>query len=300
MGVFSSFCGRRKVKRIISLKEEFVLREAFGREIVRKQFISDVMGIPMEQIKSVALASNFLRKAWKKAKQGVLDFVMTLNDNVKVNVELQVRKQKHWIKRNLFYLAHTYLDELFVGENYWKLKKCVTISILDFNLLEERKENHSSFTLRDKSGRELTDLFEVHVIELRKEPMGQAVDGWVRLFNAETEEELNQFQGANEGIRKAAEAVKIASMAKDVKWYFLQIQKAKRDRWAEDEYVRDEGKAEGKAESILELLERFGKVPDNLSREIYAIRDKDELSRLLKLAACVNDLNEFCEGMHKG
>lgn len=287
------------MKRIIPLKEEFVLREAFGREIVRKQFVSDVTGVPMEEIKSVTMSSNFLRKAKRKAKQGILDFVMTLNNDVKINVELQVRRQKYWIKRNLFYLSHLYLDELFVGENYGKLKRCVAISILDFNLLEDREENHSVFMLRDADGRNLTDLFEVHVIELRKKPAGQAVDDWIGLFNAETEEDLKEFQGKREGIREAAEAMKIASMARDVKWYFWQLQKARRDRWAEDEYVRDEGRAEGKAEDIMELLERFGEVPEDIRVQIYGTKDLEELRRLHKLAASAESLNEFCEELNR-
>lgn len=247
---FSSSRGRRKVKKIIPLKEEFVLREAFSREIVRKRFISDVTGIPMSEIKSVTLASNFLRRRRKKDKQGILDFVMTLNDDAKIDVELQLRKQKFWVRRVLFYLAHLYLDELFVGDNYWRLKKCITISILDFNLLDDREENHSKFTLRDSAGRELTDLFEVHVIELRKGPTGGSVDDWVRLFNATTEEELEEFEDKGEGFKEAAEAMKMVSMVKDVRWYFLQLQKAKRDRWAEDEYVRDEGRSEGRSEGF--------------------------------------------------
>ena len=183
--------GLKETKAIISLKEEFVLREVFGQEVVRKQFISDVTGIPIEKIKSVALSSNFLRRSRKRQKQGILDFVMTLNNNVKIDVELQLRQQKFWVKRSLFYISHLYVDELFVGENYEKLKKCISISILDFNLLSDRMENHSIFTLKDDKGRELTDLFEFHVIELRKGLSGDdAVDSWVRLFQATTQMDL--------------------------------------------------------------------------------------------------------------
>lgn len=57
--------------------------------------------------------------------------------------------------------------------------------------------------------------------------------------------ELEEFEDKGEGFKEAAEAMKMVSMVKDVRWYFLQLQKAKRDRWAEDEYVRDEGRAEG-------------------------------------------------------
>ena len=83
-----------------------------------KQFISDVVGIPMEQIKAVKVVSPFLRKRSKEQKLGIMDLSLTLNDDTKIDIELQLRSQKFWVKRNLFYLAHLYVDELWVGENY--------------------------------------------------------------------------------------------------------------------------------------------------------------------------------------
>lgn len=285
MGYFSPLC------------EEYVLREAFGQESVRKQFICDITGIPLEEVKSVTLAPNYLRKSKKRIKQGILDFVMTMNNEVKIDVELQLRAQKFWVKRDLFYLARLYVDELFVGENYEKLKKCITISILDFNLLEDRRDNHSVFTLKDKQGRELTDLFEVHVVELRKDLSGnEAIDRWVKLFQAGSQEDLDALgRMESEGFRKAVETVRALSMG----WYFQQLQKAKRDRWAEDEYVRDEGRAEGRAESIIELLEAKGKVTEECKEKIRTVTDQEVLKKWVLLAAQVDKPETFMRNIEK-
>lgn len=279
------------------LCEEYVLREAFGQESVRKQFICDITGIPLEEVKSVTLAPNYLRKSKKRIKQGILDFVMTMNNEVKIDVELQLRAQKFWVKRDLFYLARLYVDELFVGENYEKLKKCITISILDFNLLEDRRDNHSVFTLKDKQGRELTDLFEVHVVELRKDLSGnEAIDRWVKLFQAGSQEDLDALgRMESEGFRKAVETVRALSMG----WYFQQLQKAKRDRWAEDEYVRDEGRAEGRAESIIELLEAKGKVTEECKEKIRTVTDQEVLKKWVLLAAQVDKPETFMRNIEK-
>lgn len=61
---------------------------------------------------------------------------LELNDDTKINVELQIRMQKHWIKRQLFYLARMYDEDLKLGQDYRKLQKCISIGILDFKLLE--------------------------------------------------------------------------------------------------------------------------------------------------------------------
>lgn len=109
---------------------------------------------------------------------------LELNDDTKINVELQIRMQKHWIKRQLFYLARMYDEDLKLGQDYRKLRKCISIGILDFKLLEG-EGCHSVYRLRNEKGEELTELWEVHIIELRKSLTGNRLDGWIQLFNAE-------------------------------------------------------------------------------------------------------------------
>ena len=62
-----------------------------------------------------------------------------------------------------------------------------------------------------------------------------------------------------EGMREAVEVVKQMGLIRTLKWMYDDYWKAKRDRWDEDEYVRDEGKAEGKAEDIVHLLQDISK-----------------------------------------
>lgn len=59
----------------------------------------------------------------------------------------------------------------------------------------------------------------------------------------------------------------------------------------EDE--RAEGKAEGKAEDIIELLQTLGEVPEELQSRILAQKDLEILVRWLKTAAGVSDIQEF-------
>ena len=52
----------------------------------------------------------------------------------------------------------------------------------------------------------------------------------------------------NAGIAKAVEILEKLGIERSLSWYWVQSQKARRDRAAEDAYVRDEGRAEGRAE----------------------------------------------------
>ena len=59
----------------------------------------------------------------------------------------------------------------------------------------------------------------------------------------------------------------------------------------------DEGKAEGKAEAVLNLLEELGEISDDLRVRIISEKDLDVLKRWLKQAAKSESLEEFMEKM---
>lgn len=212
--------------KVIPAIEDFMVKELFRHEVIRKQFVSDVLDIPMEEIKSVRIMNPFLRKRYKRQKLGILDVALELNDNTKIDVEVQVRPQSFWNKRSLF---------------------------LNFNLLDG-KENHSVYTLKDQSGRELTDLFEVHIIELQKQFQEEnPVNDWIRLFNAREDKDFAMIKRQNLGIEEAIKVVKQLSLRKRIRWEFEQRQKDWRDRHAQDEYVREQGRQEGRQEQALNV-----------------------------------------------
>ncbi|WP_276947793.1 PD-(D/E)XK nuclease family transposase [Acetatifactor muris] len=70
----------------------------------------------------------------KVQKQGILDILLLLNGDTKINIELQIKIIRYWDRRSLFYLSKTFAEDLLLGEKYTKLKRCVSVSILDFNL----------------------------------------------------------------------------------------------------------------------------------------------------------------------
>lgn len=74
------------------------------------------------------------------------------------------------------------------------------------------------------------------------------MDGWIRLFNAESMEELEMLAAKNKGLAEAAEAIKRMSLGKALRYRYEAHLKAVRDRYGEDEYIRDLGRMEGKAE----------------------------------------------------
>lgn len=85
-----------------------------------------------------------------------------------------------------------------------------SINVLNFILFDEWTDFHSSFRMReDKRNSVLTDNFIAHYFELKK--IGKNFDKnnkqelWLRLINAETEDELDMLQQT--GVKSIQDAV---------------------------------------------------------------------------------------------
>lgn len=296
---------RKKMRGVfLSPKSDLVFKELMRNETVRRHFISTVLDIPLEEIKSVRLENTFLSRRSRLEKQCILDVRMQLNDNSRINVELQIRRMEHWDKRSLFYMAKMYTDGLVSGQKYDRLKKCIVINILDFSG-DEHSDYHKVYQLRDEKGRKYSDQFEIHIIELNKELTGDRMDDWIRLFRVESREELEMLQSKNLGVLEAVKEVREMNLSRLIKAWYEERQKDQRDRWAFEDTARNEGRAEGEArgdlkrsrQAILDLLEELGNIPEDIYSRIYAEKDTETLRRWLKAAAKAESFVDFRERM---
>lgn len=148
------------------------------------------------------LENSFLSRRSRKEKQCILDVRLLLNDDRRINIELQIRRLAYWDKRSLYYLAKMYTDDLYSGQSYDRLKKCIVIDILDFSG-DKNPGYHKVYRLRDEDGRLYSDQFEVHIIELNKKLSGGRLDDWIRLLQINSREELENMHSGNAGVARA-------------------------------------------------------------------------------------------------
>lgn len=102
----------------------------------------------------------------------------------------------------------------------------------------------------------------------------------------------------NENMREVVEAVREVGFFRSLRWIYDDYWKAKRDRWAEDEYVRDEGKIQARTEDILQLLEHINagtEIPEDLTERIKAEKDEETLKRWHLSAAKAESVEQFME-----
>lgn len=243
---------------ILQPKSDFCFKELFENQKIRTYFVSDVLGIPLDNIRSVKLRNTFLRRKRRKLKQGILDVFIELDNRVKINIEIQLVRQADWEKRQVFYLCNMYTNDLKAGEGYSKLNRCVSISILDFNL-DDRPDYHNVYHFRDKTGNKFTDVLELHTIELRKKLVGDSeINDWIRFFNVKSEEDLDMIHTKNPGILEAIQELKHMSLGKIIRARYEEHLKCERDKKAMLSYAHNSGVEEGRQEGRVEAYYNMG------------------------------------------
>ena len=265
-------------------KSDVSIKELFQNEMVLRHFISAVLAIRPEDIRTIRLKNTFLRRRYRKQKQGILDILAEMNDHSKINIELQVKHYAYWDRRQLFYLSKLYTEDMRIGEDYALLKKCVSISILDFNLTN-RNEYHHAYRLRDKHGYEFSDMLEIHTLELKKKLKETAemdeLEEWIRFFQADCEEDLDMIKTKNPGILEAIKEVKEMSLSRRMRIRYEAHLKQVRDEKAWKTYERAEARKEGLAEGRTEgLAEGRSQIIRNMINQ--KVPDED----IIRLSGC--------------
>ena len=94
-----------KDEKIVKLKLDIIFKRVFGNEKNEKiiaAFISDLLDIPRESIKSVVINNVELAPQYLNQKFSRLDLKMNVDGKI-VNIEIQVNRETYFKERTLFY-----------------------------------------------------------------------------------------------------------------------------------------------------------------------------------------------------
>jgi predicted transposase/invertase (TIGR01784 family) len=234
--------GEPHVLKAAQTQEDFIMlpvvdycfKELMEVENVRKGFIAAVLHVDPEQIKSVELLPTILKKQYPEEKYGILDVRTVLDDDTQIDMEMQVAMFDYWAERTVFYVSKMYVDQIKTGQSYGELKKCINISILDFELFPNTKEFVSYFQLREKNrGSLYTDKIEFHIIELpklsREVYPEDALLHWAKFFHSKNREEFKEMAAKDKYINEAYQTLERLSMDKEKRREYEAREKAIRD-----------------------------------------------------------------------
>lgn len=272
----------------INPKIDLAFKKLFGSEENKDLLISFINSILIEeeQIKDITIKNPYNVSNYINGKMSILDIKAVDEKGKWYDIEIQVAPQSFYDKRALYYWGKVYTDQLLEKGRYGELNKTIGINVLDFNYLQG-SEYHNIYKLYNtKTGKEFSDLLELHFIELSKfdkklEELRTGLDRWVAFLNnahqysrTRIPKELDE----DKNIKKAIEVLDIMYLDEDERELYENDLKASLNKLEELHTAREEGKKEEKFEIAKNLLD----ILDDKTISIKTGLSIEEVSKLRK------------------
>ncbi|WP_283703028.1 Rpn family recombination-promoting nuclease/putative transposase [Clostridium perfringens] len=255
-------------RTLLNPQIDFVFKKIFGTEKNKPILINFLNAVikPTTPIKDVEIKNNDIDKDFIEDKFSRLDVKATTSNKEHINIEIQVKNEYNMIQRTLYYWSKMYSEQIKNRDNYSKLERTVCINILNFKYLKNDKY-HNAYRLKEiTSNEELTDLQEIHFIELPKfneignkeyienvEEM-DALEKWLEFLVEPESNTVRQLELSNEEIKLAKSELYRLSMDSKEREQYNMREKAIYDRISALENAEAKGKLEGKLEIAKKLL----------------------------------------------
>ena len=275
-------------------KVDFAFKKLFGSEENKDILISFINSILSEdqQIKEIELKNPYNIANYKSDKMSILDIKAVDEKGIWYDIEMQLSEQKFYEKRSFYYWAKVYSDQMEGGYNYDKLRKTISINILEFDYLEEDDFHNIYKVYNEKSKKELSSVFEMHFIELNKfkkdfKDVKTALDRWVLFLNRAYELEKNKIPeelAVDEAVKKAVERLEIMYLDREEREMYEGELKRIRDYISVMETAEIKGIEKGmeKGQNI-KALEIAKKLLDVLDSDTIAIKTGLSVEQIEKL-----------------
>ncbi len=272
-------------RTLLNPKIDFVFKKIFGSEEHPEILISFLNAVlkPKKPIVSVEIKNSDLEKEYIEDKFSRLDVKALTSNKEIINIEIQLKNEYNMIQRSLYYWSKLYEEQLSEGDRYDKLSRTVCINILDFKYLKNDRF-HNGYRLKEiETNEELTDLQEIHFIEIPKlkrfestEEIVDLLEGWVEFLRDPESEVIRKLEMSNKEIREAKdELYRLSRNSKERELYYLR-EKSLRDEISALANAKEKGLKEGLKQGLLE-----GKLES--ARSLLDILDDDTIATKLNM-----------------
>ena len=253
-------------KITVKLTNNYAFQKIFKNTKIVKGFLMALLDLKEYEIKKIEITDPFTLGENDEEKEGILDIKLILNQNRKINIEMQNTYQDDWTERSLFYNCRMFTDGLKKGHPYGEIPPCIHVGILNFNQMISPNYYHK-FSLMDEKTKEIySRKFQFHMIELKKlkyvkeKQKKKPLYRWAKLIAAQTWEELEQESKGNKYMERALEEMIKISQDERERYLYLREEMAESDRASQIQSAQRIGRKEGKKEGeILKLITQVQK-----------------------------------------
>lgn len=254
----------QKEKRVkYGLKNDYMFRAALqSNEKVLKGLVCALLDLQEDEIKECTIENPIILGEEIDDKTCILDVKILLNNDKRLNIELQTTNYGDWPDRSLVYLCRAF-DDLTKGKEYGALKTTIHIGILDFTLFADDPQFYAEYLLMSvKTHRIYNRKFVMRVLDLtqidnvsEQEKMSGLYD-WAKLFQATSWEEIHMLAEKNKVLSEAEETMRRLNEDKRVRMQCEAREKLEHDMASAYQHGIDIGVEKGIEQGIEKGIEK--------------------------------------------
>lgn len=265
---------------------DFIFKEIFGKpenvDILKdllQSILTDIKINKVEINKDVTLE----RELWTD-KYGILDILATVDDNIKVNIEMQVEDYHNTEDRSVFYSAAAYRNDIEKGTTYIDIPRSISIWITAYDVFKDGPFHEIARLKRDYNNEVISDKLELHYIQLPKfrkscKRISNKLEEWLTFIQNDDKEKVRMID--NKHVQKAEKEYE----------YLTGDEEKRRIAYLREKKIRDEasglqmatmlgkkeGKKEGRKEEQREIAKKMlaKKIDIELISEITSLTEEE-------------------------
>ena len=214
-----------KKKELLKPKNDIVFQSLFTKnnEKITKAFVEALIGRKVKNIK--INVEKELQREKPEDKLGILDLQLDLDENEKLDVEVQLIEKDNFAERLLYYFSRLYGETVKRSEDYIKAQRVILIAIVDYevDITKEIEEFETQWKLRETKNPQLvlTDKEEIVILELDKVRKAYEKNKdnkkaqWMLFLDDPNTKEVEEIMKKNKDIEEAV--VTVHEMSEDEK-----------------------------------------------------------------------------------
>ena len=246
--------------RLLDLKNDIVFKSFFSKDTpegiyCRTRMLSSIIG---QEVKEATVLNPDILPDFVLGKFPRLDIHCVLDDGSEIDVEMQgTRQHDDQIARSVFYAASLAKNSVKKGMSYMQMPRVHQIMFMDFTATKDDEFYHSYSLRDDKTFTLLSNLLQIHFIELPKLKMSKSVselEFWAMMVKSggseTTLKELGKIDKLKEDYTMATALLNTISSSQQEWERKFAFESAEMDRISAIEYATRQGIAQGITQGI--------------------------------------------------
>ena len=276
----------RKKFQELTIRDNFMFSAVMMRDDNCKKFLEMLLGIEIAKIE-VSYEKSLIYNPEGKGVR--LDVYAKSEENTRYDIEMQVAEQDFG-KRVRYYHSQMDMDLLESGHEYRELPYAYVIFICNFDPFDKKKYCY---------------VFENRCVRDLALDMGDGSRSIFLSTEGEDSEEISkELKAFLEFVKTDNSENNTETEDKYVKELQKSIRSVKEDRKLERGFMtwndvrteaRKEGRAEGKKEAILSLLNEIGEVPEDIKKLVMSEVKESIINEMLKATFGVVSFEDYRE-----